>query len=58
MNPAETFELGQSPTTKEAQAIADELYAEFVSEEVDKVRLWAAREQRDGDIHSAWLVNF
>lgn len=34
---AETFELGQAPTTKEAQAIADELYSEFVSEEVDKV---------------------
>lgn len=34
---AETFELGQSPTTKEAQGIADELYSEFVSEDVDKV---------------------
>jgi len=38
-NLAKTFELGQSPTTKEAQAIADELYAEFVSEEVDKVEM-------------------
>jgi F-type H+-transporting ATPase subunit gamma len=34
---AESFELGQSPTTKEAQGIADELYSEFVSEDVDKV---------------------
>ncbi|KAK9815728.1 hypothetical protein WJX72_008646 [[Myrmecia] bisecta] len=38
-NIAGAFELGQAPTTKEAQAIADELYAEFVSEEVDKVEL-------------------
>ena len=36
---AENFELGQSPTTKEAQAIADELYSEFVSEDVDKVEM-------------------
>lgn len=36
---AETFDLGQSPTTKEAQAIADELYSEFVSEDVDKVEM-------------------
>lgn len=33
------FTLGQAPTTKEAQAVADELYAEFVSEEVDKVEI-------------------
>ena len=33
------FELGQTPTTKEAQSIADEIFAEFVSEEVDKVEL-------------------
>ena len=33
------FELGQAPTTKEAQAIADALYAEFVGLEVDKVEL-------------------
>lgn len=33
------FDLGQAPTTKEAQAIADSLYSEFVGEEVDKVEL-------------------
>ena len=33
------FELGQAPTTKEAQAIADSLYSEFVGQEVDKVEL-------------------
>jgi F-type H+-transporting ATPase subunit gamma len=38
-NLSKTFELGQSPTTKEAQAIADELYSEFVSEDVDKVEM-------------------
>ena len=35
---AASFDLGQAPTTKEAQAIADELYADFVSQDVDKVR--------------------
>lgn len=34
-----SFTLGQTPSTKEAQAIADALYAEFVSEETDKVEL-------------------
>ena len=33
------FDLGQAPTTKEAGAIADALYSEFVGEEVDKVEL-------------------
>ncbi|CAG9460523.1 unnamed protein product [Pedinophyceae sp. YPF-701] len=33
------FDLGQAPTTKEAQAIADELFSEFVSGEVDKVEV-------------------
>lgn len=33
------FEIGQSPTIKEAQAIADNIFADFVSEEVDKVEL-------------------
>lgn len=33
------FELGGTPTIKEAQAIADELFADFVAEEVDKVEL-------------------
>lgn len=37
--PAGRFELGQAPTTKEAQAIADALYAEFVGLDVDKVEL-------------------
>ena len=40
---AASFDLGQAPTTKEAQAIADELYADFVSQDVDKVR--TAQEQ-------------
>ncbi|KAL4451728.1 hypothetical protein ABPG75_007390 [Micractinium tetrahymenae] len=34
-----TFEVGQSPTIKEAQAIADDIFADFVSQEVDKVEL-------------------
>merc|ERR1719310_1392777 len=33
------FALGGAPTTKEAQAMADEIFAEFVSAEVDKVEL-------------------
>lgn len=33
------YEVGQSPTIKEAQAIADEIFADFVAEEVDKVEL-------------------
>lgn len=33
------YSVGQSPGTKEAQAIADEIFAEFVSGEVDKVEL-------------------
>merc|ERR1712118_352349 len=33
------FGLGGAPTTKEAQAMADEIFAEFVSQEVDKVEL-------------------
>lgn len=36
---AKSFFLGSTPTTKEAQAVADEIFAEFVSEEVDKVEL-------------------
>lgn len=36
---AANYDLGATPTTKEAQAIADELYADFVSEEVDKVEM-------------------
>lgn len=38
-NLARSFELGQSPTTKEAQAIADEIFADFVSSKVDKVEM-------------------
>ncbi|KAJ7299868.1 hypothetical protein O6H91_Y130600 [Diphasiastrum complanatum] len=33
------LEAGTTPTTKEAQAIADELFSLFLSEEVDKVEL-------------------
>ncbi|CAI5510667.1 unnamed protein product [Closterium sp. Naga37s-1] len=33
------LEVGAAPTTKEAQAIADEIFSLFVSEEVDKVEL-------------------
>jgi len=36
---AKSFGLGGTPTTKEAQGIADEIFAEFVSGEVDKVEL-------------------
>jgi F-type H+-transporting ATPase subunit gamma len=35
----ESYDVGQSPTIKEAQAIADEIFADFVSQEVDKVEL-------------------
>ena len=35
----ENYDVGQSPTIKEAQAIADEIFADFVSQEVDKVEL-------------------
>jgi F-type H+-transporting ATPase subunit gamma len=38
-NLARTFVLGQAPTTKEAQGIADEIFSEFISEEVDKVEM-------------------
>lgn len=38
--PVDRFlEVGSTPTTKEAQAIADEIFSLFVSEEVDKVEL-------------------
>merc|ERR1719498_1064688 len=33
------FALGGAPTIKEAQGMADEIFAEFVSEDVDKVEL-------------------
>jgi F-type H+-transporting ATPase subunit gamma len=33
------FSLGATPSTREAQAIADEIFADFVSAEVDKVEL-------------------
>lgn len=38
-NVAKSFDMGNAPTTAEAQAVADEIYAEFVSEEADKVEL-------------------
>lgn len=34
-----SFTLGAAPTTREAQAVADEIFADFVSKEVDKVEL-------------------
>ena len=36
---ARSFDLGQNPNSKDAQAIADEIFAEFVSMEVDKVEM-------------------
>jgi F-type H+-transporting ATPase subunit gamma len=33
------YEVGQAPTIKEAQAIADGIFSDFVSQEVDKVEL-------------------
>merc|ERR1712187_578346 len=38
-NMSKKFVLGGIPTMKEAQAIADEIFSEFVSAEVDKVEL-------------------
>merc|ERR1719420_404241 len=38
-NLSKQFMLGGAPTTKEAQALADEIFSEFVSTEVDKVEL-------------------
>lgn len=35
----QVYEIGQKPTIKEAQAIADEVFADFVSQEVDKVEM-------------------
>lgn len=35
----QAYDVGQAPTIKEAQAIADEIFADFVSAEVDKVEL-------------------
>jgi F-type H+-transporting ATPase subunit gamma len=36
---AASFDMGSAPTTAEAQAVADQVYAEFVSEDSDKVEL-------------------
>lgn len=42
--PVDRFlDAGNAPTTKEAQAVADELFSLFVSEEVDKVELLYTR---------------
>lgn len=38
-NIEQSYEIGQAPSIKEAQAIADEIFADFVSTEVDKVEL-------------------
>jgi len=40
---AKSFDMGNSPTTAEAQAIADNVFAEFVAEEVDKVEMLYTR---------------
>ncbi len=37
--PAEEFNLGKAPNMKDSQAISDELFSSFVSEEADKVEL-------------------
>merc|ERR1711966_340484 len=42
-NVVKTFDMGQAPKTEEAQAIADEVYSEFVGEEVDKVEMIYSR---------------
>ena len=38
-----SFAMGQAPKTEEAQAIADEVYSEFVGQEVDKVEMVYSR---------------
>lgn len=38
-NVVKTFSLGSTPSTKDAQAIADEIFASFVARESDKVEL-------------------
>jgi F-type H+-transporting ATPase subunit gamma len=38
-NAVASFDMGGAPTTGEAQAVADTIFSEFVSEEVDKVEL-------------------
>jgi len=38
-NIVKSFEMGQAPTTKDAQAVADEIFADFVSSESDKVEI-------------------
>jgi len=38
-----SFDMGQAPTTADAQAIADEVFADFVGEESDKVELVFSR---------------
>jgi len=42
-NVLKQFQMGQAPSTKEAQAVADEVFAEFVSEESDKVEMIYSR---------------
>jgi F0F1-type ATP synthase gamma subunit len=37
------YNKGQAPKTEDAQAIADEVFAEFVGEEVDKVEMIYSR---------------
>ena len=42
-NLVKSFDMGQAPTTADAQAIADEVFADFVGEESDKVELVFSR---------------
>lgn len=42
-NLVKRFDMGQAPSTQDAQTIADEIFAEFTSEEVDKVEMIYSR---------------
>jgi len=42
-NLLKSFDMGQAPTTSDAQAIADEVFADFVGEESDKVEMVYSR---------------
>jgi F-type H+-transporting ATPase subunit gamma len=42
-NLVKRFNMGQSPSTQDAQTIADDIFAEFTSEEVDKVEMIYSR---------------
>jgi len=42
-NLVKRFNMGQTPSTQDAQSIADDIFAEFTSEEVDKVEMIYSR---------------